>query len=69
MARELMCDICKKPTQRIVTKLLLLSIKDGEKWRRNDYVAHADVGDCCAQKILKEEFVKWAPRKKRTKAA
>lgn len=72
MARQLICDICKKPTSRLVAKLFLSPRNGRSSW--NNYVAHADVGECCGSKI--PEIARWqkratqgTPTKKRTQRA
>lgn len=69
MASSRTCDVCGQKTDNVVAKLLLLPVKDSEKWNRRDYTAHADVGACCGEKILKGELVTWNKRQKRPKAA
>lgn len=68
MARVIICDVCRRPTKRLVFKLYL-----GEWGNRNshaDYTHHADIGECCAANV--QEMVRWqkriknkAPAKKR----
>lgn len=68
MARGgLTCDVCGKPCERIIGKLLLLPSKEGATWRHNDYKAHADVGGCCAGPV--KTLVKWQVRKPRKGAS
>jgi hypothetical protein len=52
MARQLMCDICKKPTDRIEAKLHYIAVGSGKRITHSDYTHHADVGACCANRIL-----------------
>lgn len=61
------CDLCGKPTERIVAKLYL-SNRTGQKNDHANYTAHADVGICCIEKVVKNG-IKWQTRKrnKRTK--
>jgi len=57
MAREITkkCDICKKPTEHIAAKLLYITLPpNGQSGARahSNYSHHADVGVCCAKKLL-----------------
>lgn len=66
MARNnVTCDLCGKPTERVVAKLYL-SNRTGGKNDHANYTAHADVGECCMGLVVK---FKWQRRKpnKRTK--
>lgn len=55
------CDVCKKPTKRLVAKLFLTPRNDNNgAW--NDYQFHADVGECCSSKVLQD--IRWTKRKK-----
>ena len=47
MARKVICDVCKRPTDEIVGKLFYApaSSKDSA------YTHHADVGDCCEAEL------------------
>lgn len=49
MGRELVCDICRKPTTEIVGKLFYapMTASVGAKSFHNNYQLHADVGVCC----------------------
>ena len=56
MARttNLRCDVCRKPCQRIVGKLLY--IPGAGSFAHSNYTHHADVGECCGgeeNKILR----------------
>lgn len=56
MAREvkITCDICRRPTDRIVAKLFLGPIIPGvNRAVHSNYTHHADVGECCEKKLLK----------------
>lgn len=56
MARttELRCDICRKPTQKIVGKLHFIpSIPGVVAAVHSNYSHHCDVGECCKDKLLK----------------
>lgn len=56
MARneQLVCDICKKPTERIVGKIQFIpSIPGVSKAVHSNYTHHADVGACCQNRLLK----------------
>ena len=62
------CDVCGESTPRIAAKLLLVPLGDNGNvpkgrrgWRLTSYSAHADVGECCAPKIVKD--IKWQKRK------
>jgi hypothetical protein len=55
MARQAVCDICKRPTNRIVGKLQFVPAEqEGGKKRmsHSNYSHHADVGECCGTKLL-----------------
>ena len=61
MARVLICDICKRPTNRIVAKLFL-SPKNGKgRGDHGDYTGYAEVGECCGAK--EAERITWRKRK------
>lgn len=62
MARNnLTCDVCRQPCQRVAAKLFLAPIKEGETRKtHSSYTGHADVGECCAEKIVKQ--MKWQKR-------
>lgn len=63
MARVIVCDICKKATNRIVFKMFL-SPKNGTKGSgdHSHYTGYVEVGECCAAK--ETERVTWRKRKK-----
>lgn len=61
LAKQLVCDACGRPTNRLVAKLFLAP-RNGRNDHSN-YTAHADIGECCAARIT-EQF-KWQKRKKR----
>lgn len=47
------CDICKRKCERIEAKLNYIPLVEGKKNRAHSaYTHHADVGECCAQRIL-----------------
>jgi hypothetical protein len=52
MAREtnLRCDVCRKPTNKIVAKLLLTP---SPSVKHSNYTHHADVGECCKDRVIK----------------
>jgi hypothetical protein len=57
MAREIVkrCDVCKKPTDHIAAKLLYIPLTPNGSTRQrahSNYSHHADVGVCCAKKLL-----------------
>ena len=62
MAKSLVCDVCRKPTKRIVAKLFL-SPKQG-RGDHSNYTAHANVGECCGSRVV--ELVHWQKRVKQT---
>lgn len=67
MARNtVICDICRKPCERVVAKLFIAPVKEGETRKtHSDYTAHADVGECCAVRFVgSASIVKWTKRKK-----
>jgi hypothetical protein len=56
MARtvELICDICRKPTKKIVGKLHFIPMIPGvSRSAHSNYTHHADVGECCQSKLFK----------------
>lgn len=56
MARQttLMCDVCRKPTRRIVAKLHYIPRIPGvNRGVHSNYTHHLDVGECCKTKLLK----------------
>jgi hypothetical protein len=65
VAKVLTCDICRKPTERIVGKLLFIPV-NGKSYSYSDYEALADVGECCEQTLSR--MVKFRRRKRRVKA-
>jgi hypothetical protein len=51
---ELTCDVCKKPTKRIVGKLHFIPMIPGvNRSAHSNYTHHLDVGDCCKARLLK----------------
>lgn len=54
MARsiELHCDICGKPTTRIIGKLHFIPINGLSRSAHSNYTHHADVGECCKDRLL-----------------
>lgn len=64
MARNetLVCDICKRPTEKLVGKLFYAptSRARSRKAFHNNYEMHLDVGVCCEEK-LKRTF-NWRQR-------
>jgi len=52
MAKQLMCDICKQPTEEIVGKLFYTPLANSKGSFANSYSHHADVGICCASRLL-----------------
>lgn len=56
MAREIVktCDICRKPTKKIAAKLNLIPMIPGvSRGVHSNYTHHADVGECCFNKLMK----------------
>lgn len=54
MAREFKCDICRKPTDKIVAKLFFGPIITGvNRAVHSNYTHHADVGTCCEKKLIR----------------
>jgi hypothetical protein len=56
VAREtvIRCDICKKPTTKIVGKLHFIPAIPGlSRTVHSNYSHHADVGACCKDRLLK----------------
>ncbi len=47
------CDICGEPTQQIVAKLHYIPVIKGFRAVHSNYTHHADVGSCCAGRVLK----------------
>lgn len=48
------CDLCKKPTTRIVAKLNYIPMISGlARGAHSNYTHHADVGMCCGNRVLK----------------
>lgn len=47
------CDICKKPTEKIVAKLYLtpLTKRENKNGAFNRYKFHLDVGVCCEDRL------------------
>jgi ribosomal protein S4 len=57
MARHqvLLCDICGRPTERIVGKLSYVpSIRGTVRLNWSNYTHTADVGDCCQAKLFNQ---------------
>jgi len=53
MAREIVlrCDVCRKPTKRIVAKMNY--IPSTSRRAHSNYTHHLDVGECCGERVLK----------------
>jgi hypothetical protein len=66
MAKVLTCDICRKPTDKIVGKLMYVPYT-GTRYSYSDYEALADVGECCEQTL--QRMVRFRRRKRRVKEA
>jgi hypothetical protein len=63
MARSFVCDVCRKPTERIVGKLHYIPLDKKDRTTHSDYTHHADVGTCCAGRAL--ELLNFRPRQTR----
>ncbi len=64
MATTKTCDVCGRPTKVIAGKLLFVPTTGSTKERTHShYTHHADVGDCCKDRILKLGFRKRMTRK------
>jgi hypothetical protein len=48
----LRCDVCKKPTERIVGKLHFIPVNGLSRSAHSNYTHHADVGECCKERLL-----------------
>jgi hypothetical protein len=56
LARELnlTCDICKRPTKKIVAKLHYIPMISGvNRAVHSNYTHHLDVGECCKPRLFK----------------
>jgi hypothetical protein len=62
MAKVVVCDVCRKPTDKIVMKLFR-----SPDHRHENYDGHADVGACCAPSI--NRTVKFRDRVRKVKVA
>lgn len=60
MARSVICDFCKKPTDRIVAKVHFIPLDKKDRTTHSDYTHHADVGPCCSDRML--ELFNFRPR-------
>lgn len=61
MAKKLICDVCKQPTERIAFKIFISPVVKGKsRATHSNYTGHADVGECCATKIY--SIVNWQKR-------
>lgn len=60
--RELtkVCDVCGKPTKKIVGKIHFIPAGNGSPVRHSNYTHHADVGSCCHKKLL--SGLRWRKR-------
>jgi len=54
MGKILLCDVCKKETDEIVGKLFFtpLGKSNNANSFHSHYTHHADVGSCCAERLL-----------------
>jgi hypothetical protein len=51
---ELRCDVCRRPTKRIVGKLHFIPMIPGvSRGVHSNYTHHLDVGVCCKDKLFK----------------
>lgn len=67
MARVQMCDVCGKPTERVVVKLYKAP-KENSRSDHSRYKAHADVGACCVTKINEIQWQERQTKKKKESA-
>lgn len=52
-ATTLTCDVCKRPTENIVGKLMFVPLIPGvSRAAHSNYSHSADVGECCKSKVL-----------------
>lgn len=65
MAKVLTCDVCRKPTNKIVGKVLFIPV-NGKSYSYSDYEALADVGECCQATLSR--MIRFRRRKRRPKA-
>ena len=63
MARGATCDVCRRPTERIVAKVHYIPMDRKERTTHSDYSHHADIGVCCADKLLR--LFNWQTRQTR----
>jgi len=56
VARKFTCDICGKPTEKIEAKLFAVPSRN----HRMHYSHHADVGECCWNRLL--DLFHWSER-------
>jgi len=63
MARSLQCDICKRPCNTILAKIQYIPMDRPKRTTHSDYSHHADVGECCSERIL--EMFNFTPRRTR----
>lgn len=61
MASTKTCDVCGRPA-KFVKKLFLA--KYGGRNDHSNYTHHADVGECCIERI---DQIRWQKRQKREK--
>lgn len=65
MGNVMTCDICKRPTKKIIGKLLFVPYT-GERYTYSEYEAMADVGICCQDHLSR--LIRFRRRKRRAKA-
>jgi hypothetical protein len=53
MAVRKVCDICKQDTKKIVGKLQFIPTDRAKARTHSNYTHHADVGECCSERVLK----------------
>ncbi len=66
MARALICDVCKKPTERIVAKLYIAPVPEDKApgvVTHSTYTGSADVGECCRHIVTTVHWNKRNPRR------
>jgi len=49
---ELHCDVCGKVTTRIIGKLHFIPVNGLIRSAHSNYTHHADVGECCKERLL-----------------
>ena len=67
MSRGLICDHCKQPTDKFVVRLYIVPLNGTHRRRaeHSHYTGYADIGECCAQGVVRD--FKFSTRRKRPK--